>query len=208
VTVLSSLMVVLGHRRGHVFQNRSNLISLRARQAGQVPVEAYTVTGDGGPAILALGAAASKWDPVIAMLGDGYRVVHYKFAALPQTIEQLRRDLDLRDFWIAGTASGAVDVCKFAFAHPEHLAGLVLVNLPILPFSRDGRPDDFSTITVPTLTLVGEGYPQAVRAQERGRQFPNGRVVLVSGAGRDVPREQPAAVAEAIRGFVPVSVGA
>src|SRR5262249_25686741 len=153
--------------------------------------EAYTVIGDGGPALLLLDAAASMWDPVIAAMGNGYRVIHYTLAALPQTIEQLRRDLNLSDFWIAGTASGAIDACKYAFAHPGHLAGLVLVTLPTLPFSRDGRPDDFGRITVPTLTLVGEGYPQAAQAQERGRQFPNGRVVVVSGAWRDVPGEQP-----------------
>jgi hypothetical protein len=207
VTVQSSLMVVLSHRRGHLFQMRSNLISLRAQQAGRVPPEAYTVVGDGGSPILFLDAVGSKWDPVIAALRDRYRIIHYKFAALPRTIEQLRRDINLRDFWIAGTASGAIDACKFAFAHQEHLAGLVLANLPILPFSRDGRPDDFGGITVPTLTLVGEEYPQLVQAQARGRQFPTGRVVVVPGAGRDVPREQPQVVAEAIRRFVPVIAG-
>jgi hypothetical protein len=208
VTVYGALMVALGHRRGHIFQNRSNLISLRAQQEGRVPPEAYTMTGNGGPALLLLDATVSKWDPVIAALGSRYRIIHYKFAALPPTIEQLRRDLDLRTLWIAGTAAGAIDACKYAFAHPEHVAGLVLVNLPILPFSRDGRPDDFGRITAPTLTLVGENHPQAVPAQERGRQFPSGRVVVMAGAGRDVPREQPAAVAEAIRRFVPLSVGA
>lgn len=207
VTVHSTLMVVLGHRRGHLFQHRSNMVSLRARHAGRVPPEAYTVTGDGGPTLVLLDAAASKWEPVIAALSNGYQLVNYKFAALPQTIEQLRLDLDLGEFWLAGTSSAAIDACKYALVHSGRPAGLVLVNMPVLPFSRDGRPDDFGRVKVPTLTLVGEGYPQAALAQERGRQFPNGRVVVVSGSGRDVPRERPAAVAEAIRAFVPLTVG-
>ncbi len=205
-TVQSTLMMVLAHRRGHIFQHRSNLISLRARQAGRVPSEAYAVTGDRGPALVLLDAAASKWTPVATELGKEYRIVHFKYAALPPTIEQLGRDLHLSEFWLAGNASGAVDACKYAFAHPERLTGLVLVNLPVLPFSRDGRPDDFGSIKVPTLTLVGEAYPQAALAQERGRQFPNGRMVVVPGSGRDLPGEQPAAVVEAIRAFVPLTV--
>lgn len=207
VTVHSTLMVVLQHRRAHLFQNHSDLISLRARQEGRVPAEAYTVTGDGGPVLLLLEAAASRWDPVVGLLSDGYRTVHYKFAALPGDIERLCGDLELGKVWVAGTAGGATDAYKFALTHPERPAGLVLVNLSILPLARDGRPDDFDSVAVPTLSIVGAGHPHAVYMQERGRQFPRGRVVVVPGAGRDVPREQPEAVAQAIRDFVRVTVG-
>jgi len=207
VTVQSALMIVLAHRRGHLLQYRSNLISLRARQDGRVPSEAYVMTSVWGPTLVLLDSASSNWDPVINTLSNEFRIFNYKYAAVPATIEQLRQDLDLRDFWLAGIASGAIDACKYAFAYHDRLAGLVLVNMPVLPFSRDGEPDDFGRIRVPTLTLIGEGYPQVALAQERGREFPNGRIVVVSGSGRDVPREQPDAVADAICTFIPRRVG-
>jgi hypothetical protein len=207
VTVQGALLVVLAHRRGHLFQHRSNMVGLRGRQAGRMPADAYSIVGEGEPTLVLVDAAASKWGPVATELSRGQRVVHVRVGALPSTLEQLRRDLNLREFWLGGVASSAVDACKYAFAYPERLAGLVLVNLSVLPMSRDGRPDDFSAIRAPTLTLVGEGYPQATLAQERGRQFSNGRTAVVSGAGRDVPREQPAAVTEAIRSFVPIAIG-
>jgi hypothetical protein len=206
VTVLSTLMVVLQHRRSHIFQNASNLISLQRQREEHVPRDAYADSGGSGPAVLLLDGGASRWDPVVPSLADGYRVLHYRYAALAGDIDQLCRDLDLRRPWIAGAASGAVDACKYALLHPDQVGGLVLVNLSILPFSRDGSPDDFSGITAPTLHIVGATHPNARQMEERGRQFPNGRVVVLPAAGRDVPREQPAAVAEAIRAFMPVAV--
>jgi pimeloyl-ACP methyl ester carboxylesterase len=204
VTVQSSLMIVLSHRRGHVFQSHSNIVSLRAQREGRVPSEAYTVAGS-GPTIVLLDAASSRWDAVAPLLaGSGYRVAQYKYAALPPDIEQLRNDLGADELWLAGTATGAIDAVKYALVHPRRTAGLVMVNMPLLPFWRD-RADDFSSVTMPALTLAGEQHPHAGRLQERGNQFSGNRSAVIPGAGRDVPREQPQAVADAIRSFVPVA---
>lgn len=206
VTVQSTLMVVLQHRRAHILQNHSNLVSLRIRREGRVPTDAYTDSGGGGAPVLFLDAAGSKWDPVLPELSGDYRLIHYKYIALPADIEQLRQDLGFDTLWIAGTATGAIDACKYAFAFPAGVAGLVLANLPVLPFARDGGPDDFSVIAAPTLTLAGESHPHVVQLQERGRQFPNHRVQVVAGSGRNVPGEQPAATAAALRAFIPTAV--
>src|SRR5262249_12709299 len=107
VTVQSTLMVVLGHRRGHLFQHRSNLVAMRAQHDGRVPAEAYAISGAGGPTLVLLDAVASKWDPVVAALGGDYRIVQVKVAAFTTTLEQLRRDLNLDELWLAGMASSA-----------------------------------------------------------------------------------------------------
>ena len=201
-TVLSSLTVVVGHRRMHIFQARSNLLSLRARRDGRVPTEAYSVRGDSGPWLLLIDGNTSRWDAVASELGSsGYRVVQYRFVAQSADIERLRAELGIGDLWIAGAAGGAVDACKYAVVHGDRLAGLVMANMGILPFYRD-RPDDLSAVRMPALTLIGENYVQRDRVRERAAGFSNGSVLVMAGVGRDIPGEQPAAVIGAIRDFV------
>jgi hypothetical protein len=202
-TVLSALSIVVGHRRSHIFQARSNLVSLRGHREGRSPEEAYSVTGDGVPTVLLIDAAASRWDAVAAALSaNGYGVVQYHFGPQTSDIDRLRGELSIDELWIGGSGFGAVDACKYVIAHPDRVNGLVMANMPILPFYRD-RPDDFSAVTVPTLTLVGENYVQVERARERATEFADGTVLVIDDSGRDLPGEQPDAVAAAIGDFVP-----
>ncbi len=201
-TVLTMLTGVVGHRRMHNFQGRSNLISLRGRRDGRSPDEAYSVTGDGASAILLIDAPTSRWAPAAdALATEGYRVVQYHFAACSSDVERLRDELDIGELWIGGTGSGAVDACKYAIMHSDRSAGLLMANMPALPFHRD-RSDDFSAVTVPALTLIGANHPQHDRIQDRAGEFAAGRVVVIDEAGRDLPGEQPEAVAAAIRDFL------
>lgn len=201
-TVLTMLTGVVGHRRMHNFQGRSNLISLRGRREGRSPAEAYSVTGDGDTAIMLVDAPTSRWAPAAeALAAEGYRVVQHHFAACSSDIERLRDELEIGELWIGGTGSGAVDACKYAIMHADQIAGLLMANMPALPFHRD-RPDDFSAVTVPALTLIGADHPQRDRVQERAGEFAASRVVVIDEAGRDLPGEQPEAVAGAIRDFL------
>jgi len=93
------------------------------------------------------------------------------------------------------------DACKYAIMHSDRSAGLLMANMPALPFHRD-RSDDFSAVTVPALTLIGANHPQHDRIQDRAGEFAAGRVVVIDEAGRDLPGEQPEAVAAAIRDFL------
>jgi hypothetical protein len=201
-TVLTALSGVLGHRRMHLFQARSNLVSLQGHRDGRSPEGQYSVYGDGELTVLLVDSGTSHWDPIsTALAADGARVVQHHFVAQSSDVERLREELDVGELVIGGTASGAVDACKYAIVHSDQIRGLIMANMPILRFYRD-RPDDFSAVNKPTLSLVGANHPQTELVKQRAAEFAQHRLVVIDDAGRDLPGEQPDAMIAAIKEFL------
>ncbi|WP_416908559.1 MAG: alpha/beta fold hydrolase [Polymorphobacter sp.] len=101
-------------------------------------------------------ASLHTWEPWVARLKDRYRVVSldfpahglsgpsadgvYTYDAYADLVEAVRAKLGIRTMVLAGNSMGGGVAWRYALAHREHLAGLVLVDASGKPQPKGSRP--------------------------------------------------------------------
>jgi pimeloyl-ACP methyl ester carboxylesterase len=122
--------------------------------------------------ILAHGSNASlhTWEPWVAALKGNWRVISFDFPAHGLTgpsasgvyngetyvkvVDELAGHLGLDRFVLAGNSMGGAVAWRYALAHPNKVAGLILVDAAGYPRDGDGKPPlIFRLVKVP---VVGE----------------------------------------------------
>lgn len=113
----------------------------------------------GAPVVMLLhgsNASLQTWEPWVAALKGKYRVVTLDFpahgltgpsgdgdytgAAYARLVEQVRGKLGIERMVLGGNSMGGGVAWRYALAHPERLAGLVLVDASGQPQPKGSRP--------------------------------------------------------------------
>lgn len=118
---------------------------------------------DGMPIVLLHGNSASlhTWAPLVARLGDEYRIItytqpghgltgrhprdDYSFAGMAEALDLVTEELGLDHFVLGGNSMGGWVTWRYALAHPQRVDALLLIDAAGMPL-RDGE-------TAPPLNL-------------------------------------------------------
>ena len=141
---------------------------------------------DGLPVMLLHGSNASlqTWEPWVARLKDKYRVITFDFpghgltgpsptlgytgAAYATLVGEIADRLQLTRFVIGGNSMGGGVAAGYAAAHPDRIAGLILVDAAGAPFKGDTAdlPIGFRIARMPVVRdLVQNITPRAMIAK-------------------------------------------
>ncbi|WP_411817270.1 alpha/beta fold hydrolase [Hyphococcus sp. DH-69] len=111
---------------------------------------------DGIPIVLIHGTSASlhNWEPLVALLGDEYRIItysqpghgltgphpedNYQFSGMADAIDLLVETLDLDQFVLGGNSMGGWVSWRYAVANPDKVSALILLDASGMPL-RDGE---------------------------------------------------------------------
>lgn len=138
-----------------------------------------------GPAVILLhgsNASLQTWEPWVEQLKATHRVISYDHpghgltgphprdcytaACFVEVLEAVRRNRKLDRFVLAGNSMGGWIAWNYALAHPEHVAGLVLVDAsgaPLPPEIEPKPPIGFRIARMPVAsTLMREITPRAM----------------------------------------------
>jgi len=101
-------------------------------------------------------ASLHTWEPWVERLKGSYRIVSldlqghgltgptptgcYTGACMAETVEAVRAKLGIERLAIAGNSMGGGVALSYALAHPERVAGLILVDAGGAPIRREGPP--------------------------------------------------------------------
>lgn len=142
--------------------------------------------------ILAHGSNASlhTWEPWVAALTGKWRVVSFDFpahgltgpsasgvyngAAYVKVVDELAANLKIDRFVLAGNSMGGAVAWRYALAHPNKVAGLVLVNAAGYP--RDGGSKPPLVFRIARAPVLGEVFS---RVTNRGMLASNLKQVMV-----------------------------
>lgn len=129
---------------------------------------------DEGPAdapalVLVHGSAASlhTWEPWVARLSGDYRIISYDQAGHGLTgphprgcytaacfvaaLEALRSAKQLESFFVAGNSMGGWVAWNYALAHPDRLAGMILIDAAGTPVRPAKVPIGFRIMATPVV---------------------------------------------------------
>ena len=140
---------------------------------------------DGLPIVLLHGSSSSlqTWEPWVKRLKGRYRVItfdqaghgltgphprrDYGAAAFVRAVDEVARAKGLGKFVLGGNSMGGWVAWNFAVAHPERLAGLILVDAAGAPAQVEPRlPIGFRIARTPVLRdLVGDITPRSMVAK-------------------------------------------
>ncbi|MEX6633195.1 alpha/beta fold hydrolase [Hyphococcus lacteus] len=111
---------------------------------------------DGIPIVLVHGTSASlhNWEPLVALLGDEYRVItytqpghgltgphpddDYQFSGMADALDLLVETLDLDQFVLGGNSMGGWVSWRYALANPDKVSALILLDASGMPL-REGE---------------------------------------------------------------------
>lgn len=144
--------------------------------------------------ILAHGSNASlhTWEPWVAELKDDWRVISFDFpahgltgpsksgvyssTAYVQVVDDLARHFKVERFVLGGNSMGGGVAWRYALAHPEKVAGLILVDAAGYPRETGKPPLVFRLARTP---VIGEIFS---RATTKGMIESNLKQVIVDDA--------------------------
>ena len=183
------------------------MLTERSVEVGGVPVR-YREAGQGAPLVHVHGAGDPS-TPAHDLLTKKFRVIALEAPPRPgpeaaAAIGRTLTSLGVEAFDLLATADAGASALWLALGQPERVRGLVLESPTALDGGAAELAHRLAEVTTPTLVVFGTG--DRLDVQQTGRvyaeQLPEGHLVFVYDAARDIGRDRPEAFAEVVIDFL------
>lgn len=117
---------------------------------------------EGVPIILLHGTSASlhTWEPLVALLGEEYRVItysqpghgltgphprdDYSAAGMAEALDLVTEELGLESFVLGGNSMGGWVAWRYALANPKRVSALILLDASGMPLREGEAPEELN----------------------------------------------------------------